>query len=163
MKAFSGIFKLLILVTIPMFIFSCGESKVFEKRVKMKDNKWGRTEANGRLEFKVDIEDTTALYNIDIAIRHTSYYPYANMDLGFYMYYPSGQEQLSQPRIYLRDKDGNFKGKGMGDIWDYDYRVRENFKLTESGTYTIVIRNLTGNKYYLEDIMAIGLLVNKAE
>ncbi|MDT8308362.1 MAG: hypothetical protein RQ866_02460 [Bacteroidales bacterium] len=150
-----------LLILLAFLFTACDKGKVYQKRYKMDKNSWKRV--NSELLFEVDIQDTAALYDIDLEIRHADFYPYEYIDIGFNIYYPGDEEHLTAPRIFLRDKDGAFKGKGSGEIWDFTYPIRREMSFPERGVYTIEVCNYTGSNFVLPGIMEIGLIVRKTK
>ncbi len=148
-------FLFVILGALLVTVFSCNHGKVFREYHKFKDNQWKRIDED--IRFTVEIEDIKKEYDITIPVRHATFYPYQYLEIGFNIYSPSGQESFAVKKIYLKDRDGNWKGKGMGDIWDYDFNIYRGYSFNEPGQYIFEIQNLTGNNFYLPGIMEIGL------
>lgn len=150
---------LLSLFTVFLLI-SCGKKKVYEKHISIDNYKWKRDQV---IDFQVEIKDTASLYDVFIAIRHTSYYPYANIRLNVSVTYPEGNFRTNDYNFFLRDeKDGTFKGEGAGDIWDINFPVFEGVNFSEPGIYTFDIQNVMP---YIatDDIMEVGLVVRKTD
>lgn len=153
--------NLILLLIILIFSTSCGNDTVFKERYRFKENTWQRI--NEDIEFKVEITDATRRYDIDLPIRHASFYPFQYLEISFNMYSPSGQQSYNVRKIYLKDEKGNWKGDGMGDIWDYTFRVFDQYKFNETGVYRFEIQNLTGNNLFLPGIMDLGLIIKKSK
>jgi gliding motility-associated lipoprotein GldH len=152
---------LLVLVFVLLGAIACNRDQVFKDRYRFKDNTWQRI--NEDIEFKVEITDESSRYDIDLPIRHASFYPHQFLEISFNMYAPSGQQSFNVQKIYLKDEKGNWKGDGMGDIWDFTYRMFDQYKFNEKGIYTIEIQNLTGNSMFLPGIMDLGLIIKKSK
>lgn len=155
------LFKGLALILAILIISSCGSDQVYKKHHKFEKNTWKRM--NDDVVFEVDIEDNSRKYDIIIPIRHASFYPHQFIEIGFNIYSPEGQASYSERKIYLKDPEGNWKGKGMGDIWDFDYTYFEGYTFNEAGEYTIELQNLTGNNIFLPGVMEIGLIIKKTK
>ncbi|MDD3875881.1 MAG: gliding motility lipoprotein GldH [Bacteroidales bacterium] len=148
--------KFLILCITVIFFAACNQSNVFEKHHELKDNKWLKTEI---ITFQVEIENPDN-YDIIIAIRHASFYPFANVLMGLTIETPEGESRFMQHDLIIRNTDGSFKGEGLGDIWDIELPVFENFPFSQKGNYTFKIEN----KMHLVEIiglMEIGLIIKK--
>lgn len=151
----------ILFLLISLGFFACNRDTVFSEYHKFEKNTWKRI--NDDVKFEVEIEDISQKYDIHIPVRHASFYPHQYLELGFNIYSPSGQESYSVKKIYLKDTRGEWKGEGMGDIWDFDYRIFEHYSFNETGKYTFEIQNLTGNNLFLPGVMEIGLIIKKAK
>jgi gliding motility-associated lipoprotein GldH len=151
--------KSLLLLICPVLLISCSPGKIFEQYVDMPNNNWSNDNV---VKFDVNIEDTSTPYDIDLAIRHTSYYLYANLMVNITVSYPSGEVRTKDQDLFLRTKDGKFKAEGAGDLWDISFPVYKEINFTEKGTYTIKVQNIMPHPV-TEDIMQVGLIVKKSK
>ncbi len=141
-----------------MFFSACSSDKIFEKHKRFPDNNWSRHES---LRFDVNIPDKGS-YDIYVAIRHASHYPFANVNIGLTIETPSGTERFMKHQLMVRHEDGSFKGDGLGDIWDNQIMVFENYLLSEAGTYVFTVENLM-HLVELRGIMAVGIVVKRSK
>ena len=146
---------LLILAT-SMFL-SCGKGRVFEEHRKLSDYNWNRFD---NIIFEADIEDTDAAYNIFIAIRHITNYPFKNLVITSIMTTPGGEERFLDHDLRIRDDDGKPLGNGMGDIWDINIPIRKNFRFNKPGRLTIEFENRMPRPV-TQGIMEVGLIIEK--
>ena len=142
-----------------MMLASCSKQKVFEKYIDIENYKWKRTNV---IKFDVPIEDVTTNYDVTLAIRHTSYYPYANIRVNVTTTYPAGDMRTKDHNVFLRNTDGTFKGEGAGDLWDITYPVMTDVTFPEKGTYVFEVQNVMPI-IELSDIMDVGLIIRKAK
>ena len=64
--------------------------------------------------------------------------------------------------IKLADLDGEWLGKGSGNLYSYQVSALTNFKFPEKGTYTFSIeQNMRDNP--LHEVNDVGLRVEKAK
>jgi len=138
---------------------SCGHNKIFEKHIKIENYLWKR---DNIIKFEVPVEDTISLYDVTIAIRHTSYYAYANIRVNMMISYPSGDTRTKDFNIFVRDTDGSFKGDGAGDLWDITYPALQGISLPFKGTYIFEVQNIMP-LIETDDIMDVGLIVRKSK
>lgn len=139
----------------------CSKGRIFEKYHKFENNAWKRIDEN--VWFEVPVKDTAAYYDIIVAIRHATFYPYDYISIGMTSYAPSGEMRYSEHKIQLKDEKGAFLSKGLGDIWDMEVPVKKKFSFNRTGVFKFEIENLTGNKYLVPGIMEIGLIVVKTK
>jgi gliding motility-associated lipoprotein GldH len=150
---------LVLMAIISASLLSCSKSKVYEKFIKLDNYKWKR---DNLIRFDVDIKDIKTNYDVTLAIRHTTYYAFANIKVNVTLTFPSGETRAKYYNIFLRDTDGSFKGEGAGDLWDITYPVFNDITFSEAGTYKFEVQNVMPI-VELPDIMDVGLVVRKAE
>jgi gliding motility-associated lipoprotein GldH len=152
--------KKLILIFIPVIIVltSCNPRKIYEKHFDIDRITWNRFDVK---TFKVEIKDISANYAFYAAIRHLTDVPFRFLTIKFIIYTPSGERRILEQKILLKDNDGNLLGDGMGDLWDVNHLVRDNFKFTEPGICTVEISS-TMSQADLPGIMQVGLIVKKS-
>jgi gliding motility-associated lipoprotein GldH len=152
--------KKLILIFIPVIIVltSCNPRKIYEKHFDIDRITWNRFDVK---TFKVEIKDISANYAFYAAIRHLTDVPFRFLTIKFIIYTPSGERRILEQKILLKDNDGNLLGDGMGDLWDVNHLVRDNFTFTEPGICTVEISS-TMSQADLPGIMQVGLIVKKS-
>jgi len=113
-----------------VFLASCQPGRVYEKHIKMENLSWNRFRI---IEFEVPVEDISVAYNIFLAIRHLSEIPYDVLVITSTMYTPSGEERSLDYEVVIRNDDGELLGEGLGNFWDLNYQLRENFIFLDEG------------------------------
>jgi len=151
--------KNIIILSIVLLLFSCGNKKVYEKLIEMDDNEW---QMDKTLIFEVPIKDTTSFYNVSIPIRHIDNYPYDGLLINVTINTPTGEMRSKNHKLKLRDEEGKFIGNPGGDIWDTDVTIMEKIKFNSIGTYKFEIINKMP-KTPTVCIMEVGLKVEKTE
>ncbi|MEI6764695.1 MAG: gliding motility lipoprotein GldH [Bacteroidota bacterium] len=149
----------IIMALCAIVLVSCNSNKVFQKYEKIGDNKWMR---ENTVNFDVTIDDTKPDYNVEVAIRHSSYYAFADLLFNVTIVSPSGEIRTKDFDEYLREKDGTFKGEGAGDLWDITFPAFTKSRFNEPGVYKISVQNIMPYTT-TEDIMEVGLIVTKAK
>jgi len=139
---------------------ACSRGKIFEKYHKFENNVWKRVGDN--VWFEVPVKDTTALYDLFIAIRHATFYPNDKISVGVTIYTPTGETRYSEHDILLKDSRGEFISEGLGDIWDIKIPFNKKFSFSNIGIYKFEIENITGTKYLLPGVMEVGLIIKKS-
>ena len=73
--------------------------------------------ASAPLMFEPDYNDTTAVYDLILVLRHSNRYPYRNITLAVDVF-PDGCEENRKPLdIALADEYGNWSGAGFGSLY----------------------------------------------
>lgn len=139
----------------------CMESPYFQKDVSIPGYQWTY---NYQPTFKVDITDTSALYNLYFIIRHTETYPFSNIWMWIYTKEPGDTSfQKSRIEIPLAEKSGKWLGRGMGEIWEQRMPITRNdapMVFTKPGTYEIKFeQNMRVDP--LPEILQVGLRIEK--
>jgi len=150
---------IVLLVLLSTILTSCSKNKVFEKYIKIDNNKWKR---DNIITFNVDIKDVKSNYDITLALRHSTYYSFANIKVNVTLTFPSGDVRTRDFNIFLRNQDGSFKGDGAGDLWDITCPVFNQITCPDPGTYKIEVQNIMPIME-LPDIMEVGIIVRKSE
>lgn len=151
--------KLILSFLAGLFILtSCNPRKIYEKHLDNSRITWNRFDIK---TFNVDIRDISANYDFYVAIRYVSEIPLDYIKIKFTLYTPSGEIRTLEQKILLKDKEGNLLGNGMGDLWDLNHLVRDNFEFTEPGICKVEISS-TMSQADLPGIMQVGLIVEKS-
>ena len=149
--------KTLIFSIILLFFASCNESRVLKNQTKIPDNIWYKSNI---INNKFIIEDTTCTYSVSLEVRHATYFLYKNLNIIVEMINPIGEIAIVPISIPLRDKEGKFQGDGLGDIWDYETLIFEEFNFPSPGQYNFRIKNNMPENRTMA-IMGLGLNVEK--
>jgi gliding motility-associated lipoprotein GldH len=107
-----------------------------------------------QVPFKID--DTTARYNISINLRHTSNYKYSNIFFLIHIISPDGKRSTERKEFRLALPDGEWLGKGSGNIYSYQLPYKSGYTFSKKGNYILVIeQNMRDNP--LREITDAGL------
>lgn len=140
-------------------LLGCDPGVIFEESLKIEEAKWKR-ESKARFEF--EIEDTTAKYEIHLNFRHGGDYPYRNVFLFTETTSPSERFQKDTAQMILADQKGRWLGKGIGDIFDYQFGFKQGNLFPEKGTYVFEIEQ--GMRLAtLPNITDIGISIRKVD
>jgi gliding motility-associated lipoprotein GldH len=131
-KLITGLAGLLFLLALS----SCEKNIVFDQFYHVEDVGW---HWNDTAQFSFDLEDTSAVYDILIQVRHTTEYPMSNLYMFVDIAGPSGQSIKDTIQYILAEPDGKWVGKGVGSIRELAYLYKRNTMFPEPGMYTISI------------------------
>ena len=137
---------------------ACDPNRVFEKNVDIPDYVWNYQDP---VAFEVAIEDTTAIYNLYVNVRHTNFYPFSNMWVMVTTVFPDGETLEQRLDLELADKDGKWFGDCLGDICDVQLILQEKAYFNQVGTYTFRFNQIM-RMDDLPAVMSMGLRVEKA-
>jgi gliding motility-associated lipoprotein GldH len=140
-----------------IFLLSCSPNRIFEEHRKIPGSTWNMSNS---LVFEFDVKDTSQTYDIYIAIRHVTNYPYKNLLIGAVLTSPDGEIRYTNYDLKIRNKDGEALGNGMGELWDLNIPLRKEFKFHEPGKCILEIENRM-SRVKTPGILEIGLIVEK--
>ena len=114
-----------------------------------------------KIRVPVTIEDEKANYNIYVNLRHTSDYKYSNIFLLIGTQAPGGKMVKERKEFKLALPDGQWLGKGSGDLYVYQLPYKQKVKFDRKGQYVFEIeQNMRDNP--LKEVTDVGLRVEKA-
>lgn len=156
MVKFGGI---IIVLFILFALIACDSNRVYEKNYRIEGSNWARS---NQLKFEFDIEDTSQLYHLYFNFRHAGDYPFQNLYLFTKLKSPNGLMAADTAQMLLADSKGRWYGKGIGDIFDYQFKFKEFAKLTVPGKYTFTVEHAMRKKV-LPNVTDLGVRVEKAD
>lgn len=136
-------------------------SPYFQKDIAIPQNEW---QYDFQPSFKIDIQDTAALYNLYFIVRHTDAYQFSNIWMWIYTKQPGDTSfQKSRIDIPLAMASGKWLGRGMGEIYEQRMPITRNdapMVFKKKGIYEIKFeQNMRINP--LPELLQIGLRVEK--
>lgn len=150
--------RLLVAILFLLQLQACTTVDVFEKNIAIPDKSWERS-FKPSIDFT--IEDTAALYNIYVTLRHTHAYSYNNIWLNLSYQMPGDSLNQQRVDILLADNQKGWLGTGMDDIYTAWRQVNAQpvqFKSKGKATFTIeqVMRDNP-----LKNVINAGIRVEK--
>tara|TARA_B100001287_G_scaffold276619_1_gene288217 strand:- start:11340 stop:11822 length:483 start_codon:yes stop_codon:yes gene_type:complete len=149
-------------LVIIIFFASCKKQEcnnsIFEEYHEFKNEVW---RSNQPVNFLFDLKDSTKNHDISLRIRYNiSEYPFQNIIL------VSTGEFIDTFNIQLRDKHGNPKGKGVGDIREHEFFLACKKKLNYNKNNKLKIQYSMTNKATasgrlkkIKGINSLGLII----
>ena len=157
MKVFQNIAALFLMFS----ILSCDDSVVYKAHEDMDDGLWY---IKNRPEFKVEIKDTVAKYNVYYLFRNTLQYPYYNLYLTRKLTGPDGKliSNTLEELFVSNEITGKPYGRGLGDLFDHKVPIVKNHTFKQSGTYVFQLsQSMRQNP--LPFILSVGISVEKVK
>ncbi len=149
-KSFSILFLLGIL------LMSCDPQMVFDQLKSTGNERWAWDENRS---FEIPMEDSTALYNIYINVRHTKEYPFENLYVFILLKSPEGSVLKDTVDIRLANARGKWLGDGFGNIKFVREKYREGVRFGRSGIYSIELSQ--GMRVEEVPVTDIGVRIEK--
>ncbi len=138
-------------------LIACDNSTVFEENLRIKNATWER---NQKAFFEFEINDTTGIYDLYLNFRHGGDYPYQNIYLFSKSKSPSGKIAKDTAQMILANNKGRWVGKGIGDIFDYQFRFKQGPLFPEKGEYSFEIEQAMREEN-LDNVTDIGVSVKR--
>lgn len=159
--------RLLTIGCLVCLLAGCDTVDLYERTVAIKGQAWASSQ---KPQFRFDIKDTTAAYNLYVLVRHSARYHYNNIWINVATQDPDGKASRVQYELPLAGKSGadgqlQWLGSGMDDI--YEHRIAltpldQTFQFRKAGTYTFTIEHLM-REDPLEQVLNIGLRIEKKQ
>lgn len=138
-----------------VFFFSCTSNHLVDVNQSVTDNNWLYAKS---LKTKFEIKDTTALYGLSFKIRNTVDYRYSNI---YVLVRLKGQgiNKTTRFQFQMADSNGQWTGKGSGDLFMNTFTLFKDFRFPKSGIYEFEIeQNMRDNP--LTGISDVGLTIS---
>jgi gliding motility-associated lipoprotein GldH len=145
-------------VAMVIVLSSCMNSSLVDTNEAVADNNWTYAKT---AKAVVEIKDINQSYNIYFKLRHTADYRYANL---FVLAHVKGigLKKSTRYQFKLAKPDGEWLGKGSGDIFTSNFSLLTNYRFAKPGKYEIEVeQNMRDNP--LVGISDIGVKVEMAE
>ena len=140
-----------------LVLISCDPDMIYDQYVPIDNGEWKWVDAR---EFKVDISDTTSLYNIYLQIRHSVEYPLSNLYMFVHVKGPTGQHLKDTVNMILAAPDGQWNGSGTGKLRELQLLYRSRTQFGNSGTYVFTIEQGMRNPEL--PVTDLGLRIERA-
>lgn len=154
------IVKNVLLTIIGIFLFSsCGNNRVYNKYIDIKDHVWHKDSA---LTFSFYAEDTVNHYNVLLNIRHNSEFKHQNLWLFTSSQDPEGNIAKDTLECYLYDNIGRPLGQDYFYLYEMPLIYMSEIKFHKQGEYTFEIYQAMRDSL-LTGIESLGLTIEKVD
>lgn len=141
-------------------LISCRDSSTLvDSNQEIVGRNWGY---DNKIKVPIQIEDEKKLYNIYLNLRHSAEYKYANIYVLMHIKGPDGKLVTERKEFKLAEPDGEWLGKGSGNMYSYQLLFKKGYRFLEKGSYSFEIeQNMRDNP--LKEITDVGLRVEVSE
>lgn len=134
------------------------KNAVIDESIEIANHNWTYINT-ARFSFKID--DEKAPYNLYMNLRVTGDYKYSNIFVLISQLGPGIKNASKRYELRLATKEGEWLGKGSGNLYSYQEPFLINHMFPAKGTYTFIIeQNMRDNP--LREVSDVGLRVEKA-
>mgnify|MGYP000465822827 CR=1 FL=1 len=143
-----------------LILFSaCGGDQLIDEYMDIPEKSWDQ---NDTYRFQFEVDDTSAMYDMLIKLRHNNDYNYSNIYFFVKVRSPEGFVQSDTIQYLLAAPEGKWLGDGIGELKTNLFLYGDHVRFPKEGTYTFEISQGMREEKLLgfEDI---GLRVAKSE
>jgi gliding motility-associated lipoprotein GldH len=160
MKRFFFFFLSVVFFTGMLSLTGCADKNVvIDESSEVPNHNWAYT---NRYRYDVNISDEKQAYNLYMNLRVTDNYKYSNIFVLITTISPDKKSHVTRYELKLAGKDGEWFGKGSGNLYSYQALFRTDYKFPAKGVYQFYIeQNMRDNP--LRGVSDVGLLVEKAQ
>lgn len=145
------------IIGLSLVLFSCKEDSFYTKSYSFSNQVWKQ---DVKPVFKVDIQDTSVLYDFVVTVRTTTDYAYNNLWVFLNTKPPHGQEVREPYEIKTTYPDGNWIGKKTGTIVEHELIFKRR-KVPFKGMYTFTFEQAITQKT-VGEVLDISMEVKRA-
>jgi len=136
-------------------IAGCTTNNVIDTNVELSQRNWSYVE---KVKAIVEIKDPAKAYALKFKLRHTADYRYSNIFILMHLSGPGLTKATRRYEYRLAESDGQWLGKGSGNLYTYVLPLLSNYHFPQSGKYTIEIeQNMRDNP--LKEVSDAGITV----
>jgi gliding motility-associated lipoprotein GldH len=136
----------------------CTDPKaIIDQNTPVSDHAWSYA---NKFKYAVKIDDENATYNLYMNLRVTADYKYSNLFVLITQTGPGKKSKTTRYELKLASKDGEWLGKGSGNLYSYQAPFLTSYKFPAKGLYHFEIeQNMRDNS--LREVSDVGLRVEK--
>lgn len=108
------------------------------------------------LTFTPEYDDSTAVYDITLAVRHGNHYPYRNLSLAVDIIAGDSTMKRQNVDMMLADEYGNWRGGGFGALYQDTASIALNVLPIEASK--VVVWQVTSPGDTLQGVVDIGII-----
>ena len=151
----------LLLPILAIILLACDPSRVYEDNTDLAGQLWTQDQV---VAFRFQIQDPNSSYNIYSNIRNAIDYPYYNLYYQYTLQDSSGKVLTKKlQNIDLFDpKTGEPYGSGLGDLFDHQQLILEDYEFDLSGEYIVSFQQYM-RRDTLPLILSVGARVERSD
>jgi len=134
---------------------ACDHERLYETNKDLDHLIWN---VDSVAHFQFTIQDNSRSYNILFNIRNTSKYPYQNIFFTYSITDSLGtklKEELVDKLLFHQQTGEPLGSSGIGDIYDHQFDLLENYKFPHPGTYSLDFRQMMRTDT-LSQVVSVG-------
>lgn len=141
-----------------LLLTGCSSDCIFQQTIEVPDAQWTYEDS---VHFEFEIPDTTARYNLNLELEHSTDYPYQNLYVKFHTRFPSGKTIEQVVSLELTKKAILWQGQCSGKWCTINIPLQTNAIFTEPGKHSITLEQYM-RKSPVEGVRSFSLCIQKA-
>lgn len=136
--------KAIFILGISIVLFaSCQQGAFYEENTVIPDQKW---DYDFTPKFTVHIPENQKPFDLYLNLRHSAFYPYANIYVLLRKKGAGFQDSSIRYEIKLAELDGKWTGNSAGNLYEHAQLIQENFTFPDTGKYVFTLeQNMRDN------------------
>ncbi len=141
------------------FTAGCTDNAIIDQSESIPNQNWTYAKP---IKITADVQDISKPYHVYVNFRHTADYKYANIWIKVTEVAADKTKKSERQEFQLALPDGEWMGKGSGNLYSYQLILHDKFKFPVKGKYTYLIeQNMRDNP--LRAVSDIGLRIEPVE
>ncbi len=143
-----------------LLLAGCSDKNtIIDENIAVADHNWT---FDNKVKFSFQIDDEKVPCNVYMNLRVTANYKYSNLFVLIRQTSPDKKSFIKRYELTLANKEGEWLGKGSGNLYSYQLPFLTNYKFPVKGNYTFEIeQNMRDNP--LREVSDVGLRVEKVQ
>lgn len=136
-------------------MYGCNTNNLIDTNDSMPQRNWSYV---NKIKALAAVKDPAKAYNLKFKLRHTADYRYSNIFILMHISGPGLPKVTRRYEYKLAESDGQWLGKGSGNLYNYTFPLLSDFHFPQAGTYHIEIeQNMRDNP--LKEVSDAGITV----
>lgn len=148
---------ILLALSLTVLLQGCDQQALLDRNEAIDDRGWSYEVMPA---FELEISDTTAMYSMQLNLRHTGEYAYSNLFLMIHVISPGEDTVSNRYEFTLAAPDGRWLGDGAGNIYTYRIPFEDSTRFSRAGLYRIQLEQNMRDPV-LKGIEDVGLFIEK--
>lgn len=138
-----------------MGMYGCNTNNLIDTNDNMPQRNWSYV---NKIKALAAVKDPAKAYNLKFKLRHTADYRYSNIFILMHISGPGLPKVTRRYEYKLAESDGQWLGKGSGNLYNYTLTLLSDFHFPQAGDYHIEIeQNMRDNP--LKEVSDAGITV----
>lgn len=140
-----------------LLLSGCTNTHLIDVNMEVPENNWSYAKS---VKAAFEIKDPSLAYHVFFKIRNTADYRYANIYVIMRLKGSNGMLKNARYQFQLAKADGQWLGKGSGDLYSNTFPLLKNFRFPKAGKYELEVeQNMRNNP--LVGISDVGIRVEQ--
>jgi gliding motility-associated lipoprotein GldH len=145
------------IIAVILLLQGCANNNLIDINMDLPENNWVYAKS---LKSSFEIKEVNQAYQVYFKLRHTAAYRYSNLYVLVHLKGP-GIDKHTRYQFKVAKLNGEWLGKGSGDIYTYNFPLLTDFRFASAGKYTLEIeQNMRDNP--LVGVSDVGITVENS-